>query len=400
MRREPCVQRLRWRYLSVAVAAAFQLTTVVYLGSTISGGDAQTYLRLSEDWTSWTTLFSPDAFDANFWPAGYPGFLALFTWADESGILLVRVVQVGLAAALALMAGRLADSVSERAGTVTTVVVALGPTALWAVWAVGYELLLAFLLMAGLLLVWRAPEGSRSWPAFLGGLLLGIALIVQFRSVLAVVVLLVFVSRRAVRVALVALAGVAVPVAAWAIRSAIAVGNPAPWSANGPYNLWNGNNPQATGHNVFPLPALPDGFGSYTQAALDWISGNPGDFLVLTGKKFLFLFEPTRISGVSDPFAGDVFVSIAEFLIAGAICIGLIVFVILRLLRKGEELAPMDVLFVFSAAYLLPNIFFIVEARFAIPVHAMLIAIAVSSLTVLAKMFPGRQVGNVSTPAG
>ena len=394
------MQRLRWRYLSVAFAAVLQLATVAYLGSTISGGDAQTYLRLSEDWTSWTALFSPDAFDANFWPAGYPGFLSLFAWSPEHQVLLVRVAQVGLAAAVALMAGRLADSVSQRSGTVTTVVVALSPTALWAVWAVGYELLLAFLLLAGLLLIWRNPAASRPWPIFLGGLLLGLALIVQFRSVLAVAVLLLFVSRRAFRVVLIALVGVALPVVAWAIRSAIAVGNPAPWSANGPYNLWNGNNPQATGHNVFPLPPLPDGSSSYTQAALTWIVDNPADFLVLTGKKFLFLFEPTRISGVSDAFAGEVIVSTVEFFIAGAICIGLIGFIVLRVLRKSDKLAAMDVPFVFSAAYLLPNVFFIVEARFAIPVHAILIAIAVSSLTVMAKMIRERQVSNVSTPAG
>lgn len=388
------------RAAAVIVAAAIQVATVFYLANSVSGGDAYTYLALAEDWTSWSALTAPGAFESNFWPAGYPGFLALFLWAGDSQIHVVRLVQVALAAAVALMAGRIADSVSQRSGTITTVVVAFSPTAMWSVWAIGYELLLAFLLVAGVLLVWGSSRRSNSaWP-LLGGLLMGLALLVQFRAVLAVLVLLVLVGRRAPRAASMALLGVVLPVAAWALRSFLAVGNPAPWSANGPYNLWNGNNPEATGHNVFPLPALPDGFSSYTEAALNWISANPVGFLVITGKKFLYLFEPTRIAGVSDPFPGDVIVSGVEYAIAGLVCVGLIAFVILRLLRVQVGLKAMDVPFLFSVAYLLPNIVFIVEARFAIPVHAILVAISVSSFLALYRFLREQRENEVSTPAG
>ena len=389
-----------WRAGAVLIAAAFQIGTVVYLGSSVSGGDAYTYLEISRAWLSVETLLAPQAFESNFWPAGYPGFLALLAWAGESQVLAVRLAQVGLAAGVAIVAGRIADSVSRRAGTVTTVLVALSPTAVWSVWAIGYELLLALLLACGLWLVWAAPHGSKWGRPYLGGLLLGLALIVQFRSAFAVVVLLLVVGWRASRVALVALTGVALPVAAWSLRSLVAVGNPAPWSANGPYNLWNGNNPAATGHNVFPLPALPDGVTSYTEAALTWISSNPLNFLSITARKFLFLFEPTRIAGVSDPFPGELLVSITEFAVAGLICVGLVLFIVLRMGRADSHLARMDVPFLFSAAYLLPNVFFIVEARFAIPVHALLVAISVSAFLALFRFLRERRAKKVSTPAG
>jgi 4-amino-4-deoxy-L-arabinose transferase-like glycosyltransferase len=369
----------------VALAAVLQIATVVYLGTSVSGGDAYTYIDLADDWRSLSALVSPDAFESNFWPAGYPGFLALFSWAGSGQILATRFAQVALAAAVALMAGRLADRVSWTAGTVTSVVVAISPTALWAVWAIGYELLLGFLLLAGLLLALRASDSGSRFAALFAGLLFGLALLVQFRSLLAVIVLVGIVGFGMRRLALTMVVGVMVPLLLWVVRSLMAVGNPAPWSANGPYNLWNGNNPLATGHNIFPIPDLPRGYTSYTAAALDWIIANPADFLSVTARKFLYLFEPTRIAGVSDPFPGEFVVTGIEFIVAAFLVTGILCFVILRFGRGSWELHPLDAPLWFAVAYLLPNIVFIVEARFAIPVHAILVAVAVSGYYVLAR---------------
>jgi hypothetical protein len=54
----------------VALAAVLQIATVVYLGTSVSGGDAYTYIDLADDWRSLSALVSPDAFESNFWPAG------------------------------------------------------------------------------------------------------------------------------------------------------------------------------------------------------------------------------------------------------------------------------------------------------------------------------------------
>ena len=382
---------------AVAAAAIVQLATVLYLGSSISGGDAYTYLALADDWSSWSRLFESEAFMSNFWPAGYPGFLALFAWAGEAEIIAIRVAHIVLAAAVALMAGVLADSFNRIAGTVTTVVVALSPTAIWSVWAIGYELLLAALLLAGLLLVWRQFRAPSPWPPIAGGLLLGSALIIQFRAVAAVVVLLIAVGRSKRRVAALALTGVVLPVLAWAARSMVAVGSPAPWSANGPYNLWNGNGPHATGHNVFPLPDIPADASGYMDAALTWIAGSPLDFLVITGKKFLYLFEPTRLSSVANPIPGLGLVALLEFAVAGLVIVGLITFVFLWVTHQASGVSVLGVPFLFAAAYLLPNVLFIVESRFSIPVHGILVAVSVTSLIAMVALRQQKAATELST---
>ena len=372
-----------WRGSAVLLAALLQSGTVLYLGTSISGGDAVTYLGLSDYWLSTGDLLSPDAFEGNFWPAGYPGFLALFAWAGENQIIAIRMAQILLAAAIALMAGVLADQISRKAGTVTTVLVAFSPTSLWAVWAIGYELVLGFLLMTALVLAMRSATSGNRVSSTTAGLLFGLAILVQFRAVLAVLLIVVLVGAQSKRVGAYLSMGALVPVLLWSVRSFIALGTPAPWSANGPYNLWNGNNPVATGHNVFPLPDLPAGYTSYTSAALDWIVQNPADFAVLTAKKFLFLFEPTRISGISDPFPGEILVTGLEVVLAAFLVSGTVLFLSLRLISRERELQPLDAPFWFAVAYLLPNVVFIVEARFAIPVHAVLIAVSVGAFYVL-----------------
>lgn len=380
----------RFRVLMVGVSALIQVGTVLYLGSTISGGDAQTYLRLTQDWTSWEVLLSPGAFEGNFWPAGYSGFLALFEWAGDQQVVFVRCAQVAMAGAVALMAGAWVDRISSRAGTVTVAIVAFSPTMLFAVWSIGYELLLAFLLSLGLSLLWRASMQSSHVLGLTAGAVLGLALLVQFRVVLAVLAIILMLRRLNVKVFWFGLLGILLPMTAWAMRSFTATGNPAPWSANGPYNLWNGNNPLATGRNLFPLPELPAQANTYSAAAIDWIVDNPMSFLEVTGKKFVFLFDPTRISEISDVFPGEVIVSAIEFGLAGFVVVMLVSFLVLRLFAHVSMPRVLDLLFVVSMAYLLPNILFIVESRFAIPVHAMLIGLAVGTSALLMRLIDQR----------
>lgn len=371
------------RIAFVVISGFGQLASVLYLGNSVSGGDALVYLRLTEDWLYFDRILSPAAFEANFWPAGYSGFLGLFHWAGDAQVVLVRLIHVLMAAVIALLAGRWIDTVNQRAGTIAVAVVAFSPTMVWAVWAIGYELLLAFLLALGLTLLWPRRVSGSLGVAGAGGLVLGIALVVQFRAVLAVIVLLVMLGRVNYRRAMTALVGVSVPLGLWSLRSLAATGRPFPWSANGPYNLWNGNNPLATGRNMVPIPALPASADSYTTAAFEWIRENPIDFVTLTSRKLMYLFEPTRIAGVSEPFPGDFLITIVEFTLAGFIVIMLLVFVIGRVTRRMPGLEVLDVLFMVSIAYMIPNVFFIVEARFAIPVHAMLVALSIGTLAVV-----------------
>jgi len=370
----------RVRLVGVGAIALVQVLTIGYLGSTVSGGDALTYLAISSDWYSWSTLLSPDAFEDNFWPAGYPGLLAAFAVFGDWQIVGIRLLHVVLGALIALMSGLLVDRISPRLSTATTWIVAASPTMLWAVWAIGYELTLAFLLTGGLVLSIREWSRLSKTSPFIGGLLLGMAMLFQFRSVLAAAVLMAFLFRRSLNRARIVALGIAIPVSLWSLRSLLATGSPAPWSGNGPYNLWNGNNPEATGHNVYPLPPLPTGESSYTWAAARWVLDNPIEFLQLTFQKFIYLFEPTHLSVVANAFPGDAIVYWIEITIALFIVCMLITFVALRINGRGNQIRFLDVPFWFAMAYLVPNIFFIVEPRFSIPVHGILMAVSIGTL--------------------
>lgn len=375
----PRVRTFFDRHFTVSVLTAsslLQVLTVIVVGNQVSGGDAFTYLAISKDWTSLSSLLSPDAFEQNFWPAGYPGFLALFSGTGEHQLLLVRLAQVAMVVLIAWMSADLARAVSPRAARWTLVIVAFSPTLVWGVWAIGYEVLLGVLLVAGLWLVW--PEKRHTWQVCAGGLVVGLALVVQFRAV-TVVPLVALLAWRVARVKFWWWAlGLAVPVLAWSARSFIATGSLSPASTNGGYNLWNGNGPHATGHNVFPLPPVPEG-ATTTSAALDWIQANPAPFMELVARKSLFLFYPTEISGISDIIPGEGILAVAQWLYSLVVLLLIVAFAGALFWRIDTPLTRLWPLLTFALLYLLPNVIFIVEARFRIPVEGLILAIAAST---------------------
>lgn len=364
----------------LCASAAVQLVALAFVGNRVSGGDAQTYIDLSHDWTSLGRLISPGAFEDNFWPAGYPGFLALLGFAGDNQLMVARLLQIAMVLVLAWMAGQIASSVSPRAGAWTLLAVAFSPTMMWAVWAIGYELLLGLLLTLALWLIWsRRPT---HWILAASGLSAGLALIVQFRAITAVPVIAWLSWRAAHRRAGWWLAGALVPLGLWSLRTLLAIGSPVPWSSNGGYNLWDGNGPHATGHNVFPLPPIPPGTASYADAALTWIAGNPSEFIELSARKALFLTYPPLISDISERLPAAAVVSILQWLCAGVIVAMTLVFAGALAWRVHTPLRRLTPVFCMVILFLLPNVLFIVEARFRIPVEPLLLALTVTTLTV------------------
>ena len=370
----------RIRITGIAVAAFFQTILILFLGSSISGGDARTYIGFASDWSSFSRLTSPEAFDGNFWPAGYSGFLQIFSGLGDSSIVAVRLAQMVMAVSIAWMAGELAKRYSERAAIITTLVIAFCPTYFWAVWAIGYELLLGWLLMISLVSLWGMRSSRNVWIVGLGGVSAGLALIVQFRAVAAIPVLLWLAYKIDIKKFLIFTLGLSVPVGLWAWRTWLAIGNAIPWSGNGGWNLWNGNNPSATGHNIFPLPSLPTSSTSYLSAALDWILSHPSNFVELSARRALFLFYPTDISEVSNRFPAERAISIFQWGLAAFFGFLLVAFIGTWIWNVASRLSDLKPLFVFTFMFLVVNIIFIVEARFRIPVEAVIIAICIPTL--------------------
>lgn len=357
----------------LGASAVVQLASLPFVGNRISGGDAQTYLELAADWSSWERLTSPEAFQENFWPAGYSGFLQLFVLFGDHQVLAIRIAQVVMVLALSLLGASLASEVSRAASRWALVLLAFSPTLFFAMWSIGYELLLALLLTLSLWLLW----GQRpAWPIAASGMAFGLALIVQFRAAPVALVLLVLAWRSGRRALLVWLSALLVPLALWSLRTWLSVGSWQPWSSNGSYNLWNGNGPHSTGHNVFPLPPIPAETASYTDAAITWAIQNPTDFFDLTARKFLFLFYPTDIAGITERLPGQGLLIAFQWIYAIAMVVLLIVFVGSLAWSRGASLNQLALVFAAAALYLIPNILFIVEARFRIPVEPLLLVIA------------------------
>lgn len=368
---------IRIRMATVVLAAGIQVALVLQLGSTVSGGDAFTYLKLASDWSSLARLTSPEAFQDNFWPAGYSGFLQMFSGFGDSSIVAIRLAQVLMAVSIAWMAGELAKQYSMKAAVATTFVVAFWPTYFWAVWAIGYELLLGWLLTISLVLLMGRTARRNSVLVALSGITAGLALIVQFRAFAVIPVLVVLAYKIDLRRFVFFLVGLGIPSALWTLRSWVSVGKPTPWSANGGWNLWNGNNPVATGHNIFPLPELPAGTNSYGSAAIEWILTNPSHFVELCARRLIFLFYPTDIGEITNRFPAEAAISLIQWLCSAAVVMLLIVFLGAWFWNIDTKLNYLKPIFLFAIGFLAINVIFIVESRFRIPVEAEILAICV-----------------------
>lgn len=361
----------------LAASAFVQLASLAFVGTRVSGGDAATYISLALDWTSLDRLLSPEAFEGNFWPAGYSGFLSLGLPFGDYQLLAVRLSQIAMVLAIAWLSADIVGRVSEQARRWTLVITAFSPTLIWGMWAIGYELLLGLLVTGALWLAWSRSGAPARFA--LAGLAAGLALVVQFRAITVLPVLLYMAWRIGRSRVLYLFSGLAVPIALWSVRSWIATGSPAPWSSNGGYNLWDGNGPHATGHNVYPLPPIPESASSQASAALDWIISQPSQFMELAARKTLFLFYPTQVGDISDrlPFEGPI--SVAQWIYSLIVLLLIIMFFGAIVWKVSVPLTRLAPAFWVVVLFLVPNIFFIVEARFRIPVEGLVLAVATAT---------------------
>ena len=289
---------------------------------------------------------------------------------------------------MAWMGFALTRRFGEWTSTITFAAIALSPSLLWFSLVIGYEILLGFLLTLAFSALWLGWWPRR--PAVggaLAGLSVSLALVVQFKSIVVVPVLLVLAYRLGWRAVAGFVAAIAVPIGLWMIRSAIAVGSPAPWSTNGPVNIWIGNNPQATGGYMDP-PTIPARWGSdYTQAALRWMDEEPRAFMELLGVKIMRLFLPNVPIDyhVDVPAWMDTSLVVLSWAVSSmvALTFGLfIASVVWRLDSPVRFLLPMAVYVLLLVAANLP---FIAEPRFRVPVEPLLIAICIPTAAVIAR---------------
>ena len=255
----------------VALISALLLSLsvqLVILPSQFVGPDTNKFLEIAEKQLTTSFWGDPQAFDGNYWSVGYPTFLATILRINPGSIEAIQVVQTIMAAGIALIVWTLAFHLGPRVRVLAAVVAAFSPT-LWAMGRTGgYEILLSTLLCGSLAAIWAGgavhgvpgPRWWRMWGAgAVSGLLLGLAILVQSKSiiVLPVVFFLAWRSRRSLAVT--QIVGLLVALLPWIIRNKIVREDWSPFNTNGPINVWIGNNPDAVTGGFMEPPPLPSG---------------------------------------------------------------------------------------------------------------------------------------------
>ncbi len=378
-----------------AVLVLSLLIQLLLLPDDFVGPDYVTYLAQGQQARSAALWFDPTALDSNYWPIGYPAFLALVLNIFGGSLQAVQYVQVGLALTLAPLAWLMTRHLSIPVRMVTFTAVALSPSVIWAAQNAGYEVLLSFLLCLSLACVWGrggVPSGNRYWLGGLAcgisGLAFGSAFLVQNKVIIAIPVLI-FLAVRWGRWNLGAFCSLALLApAGWAIRNLVVTGAFSPITRNASMNLWIGNNPvQTTGGFMEPPPVSIEpilGLDIYASNALSFYLTQPEAAFALILRKTARLLEPVFIYPSPEFFVGQS-VLIHWFTIAMTIVVLVLfaAFVFGRLWVRPPTIPAVAPIAAFALLFGLVHLPFLAEPRFRVPVEPLLICVAVPTLFAL-----------------
>ena len=384
----------------VVLAAVLVLSLLIQrliLPEDFVGPDYQTYLSQGRQAQSAELWFDPTALGTNYWPVGYPAFLAAVLSVFGGSLRAVQYVQLGLALTLAPLAWLITRHISIPVRMVTFTAVALSPSVIWAAQNAGYEVLLSFLLCLSLACIWGrggAPSGNRYWlgglACAISGLAFGSAFLVQ-NKVLIVLPALIFLAVRWGRRSIITFSVVALLApTAWAIRNLAVVGTFSPITNNASMNLWIGNNPlQTTGGFMEPPPVPIEpilGLDIYASNALNYFITQPEASFALFLRKAARLLEPVFIYPNTQIFSGQ-FALIHWFTIAMSIVVLVLfaAFAFGRLWVRPPSIPNVGPVSAFVLLFGFVHLPFLAEARFRVPVEPLVICVAVPTAFYLAK---------------
>ena len=382
----------RFWVLGVVVLAVF--VNVALRPSRFVGPDAVTFVALANNMSGpgfWTepNAFAGD-FSGNFWSVGYPLFVGGLLRLGGGSLDVVQAVQVILGSTLAVLAWLLARHLGRRVRLAVLVVVAFSPPVMAMSHSLGYEVLLSWLLVASLALLWGyggAPPIHNSWrawiAAFLSGLLVAGAILVQSKSIAVLPVLFWLVWKWGLSSRLAFVGGLAAPVIPWMVRNTLVLGNPSPFSSNGPYNFWLANNPAATTGGYFEGTARPLG-DSFVASAMDFLVSQPEAAVALLLRRMVRLLEPIFIYPELDiPPIALICIHYGSAVLALAIVVGFVLYIAGRVWVSHPPLPRVGALAAFVALFYVAHLPFIAEARFMAPVLPVTAVVAVSTLACL-----------------
>jgi 4-amino-4-deoxy-L-arabinose transferase-like glycosyltransferase len=290
----------------LALAALLRLAAVLWLADTIPYTDYFYYHEAGRmQAADWSFFFRRGALDAyaklNWWPPGYPLFLAmLYTLCGPS----FRVA-VGLQVVLGTLVCGLTGAIGTRAagrpvGLVAAFLVAVNPTYIFTTNLIASENLFALWLVLGLWLAGRASARPRR-SAALAGISFGAAALTRAAGLCVPLVVAAWQLRRgrgARPAALTLLLATALTIAPWTLRNVLVTGHPVLVCAGGGLNFYFGHNDGPLGYRPLqgtPLAGQRDAAGidrAGWRAGLQYIAAHPLGVLRHSGSKLVALFAP------------------------------------------------------------------------------------------------------------
>jgi tetratricopeptide (TPR) repeat protein len=345
----------------------------------------------------------------------YPYFLAFLRLITDSSFFWVRFLQVLLSAGTAFILVKLAEKLFNRTTAVVAgLIYAFYGTLVYFDTTLLIPVLFIFLSVLGvyLLVAYRKSSFWLTWLAT--GLVLGLAAITR-PNILAVIPFLILwavlrdraILSRSVRLktAAIMVLGVILPIIPVTVKNVAKSGDFILISSQGGINFYLGNNSDADGLTVVMpeldrtrLPGwqefipttnaiaeresrrgLSEGEISsfWTRKALNFISDHPGDFLVLTFKKFVYLISGFEHSNNADIYFDRSESSLLSILIwRGPIYFpfGLLLpFAFAGIWLYRKQTYVLWPVYIFLIAYALTVLAFFITARYRLPLVPFLI---------------------------
>ena len=300
-------------WLAIGLAVAIRAVAILVLGPELRS-DGLGYFTMATTLAE-TGIITDQFGQHTFFSPGYPLLLTPFFWAFGAGTPVAHFVNLALAAVSIALMWRLVQALggSRGAALLGALAFAVWLPAIWNATDLAKENLSTPLLLGYALCCIYISQGRMGWRIVaLTGLLYGAGLLVGTSIVLtgaAFAVALALASRHKPAAAFGRLAAFAcaalLVLSPWLTASNAMIGRPV-ITTNGPFNLYLGNNPAATGHFV-SIRQTPVGPIWHQRIAVlgeagtsDWLSGevtawvkvNPGRAIALAAKKLALFWAP------------------------------------------------------------------------------------------------------------
>ena len=294
----------RYAVLLAATTAAHVVFTLVF--RTHPGIDGTIYQGVARDILAAPDVWACGAFAGAYWPPLFCYYLALFWALLGRAAWLFFLGNMLIALAAAIISRRLLTTLcGERTGRWAALLFYNSMLVYYFTLYYKYELLVTLLLVASLSLYLR-PVRPRMLPAFLAGVLMGLATLGTARLVVLVPALLYLdwagrprrPRRRIPFGPVLFLVGIALAVSPWVVRNEVCLDRFIPYTTNGGMNFYMGFHEGANGSFRYQHELPPpydtwdrtDG-GALYRAGWQYVRHHPGRAFLLVLRKLWLMWR-------------------------------------------------------------------------------------------------------------